>query len=75
VLSSAHAGGAELIRNGVNGWVVAEVSGPSVAEGLERLRSADPTALTLQARASAEPYTHAAQAERFETLYRNPAFH
>jgi len=45
VLSSAHAGGAELIRNGVNGWVVAEVSGPSVAEGLERLRSADPTIL------------------------------
>jgi len=75
VLSSAQAGGAELIRNGVNGWVVAEVGGPSVAEGLERLRSADATALTLQARASAEPYTHAAQAERFEALYRNPAFH
>ena len=75
VLSSAHAGGAELIRNGVNGWVVAEVSGPSIAEGLERLRSADAKTLTVQARASAEPYPYAAQAERFEALYGNPAFH
>jgi UDP-glucose:(heptosyl)LPS alpha-1,3-glucosyltransferase len=76
VLSSVNAGGAELIRNGVNGWVVTEVSGPRIAEGLERLRAADPKALATQARASAEPYPYAAQAERFETLYRrNPAFH
>ncbi|HEY5724837.1 MAG TPA: glycosyltransferase family 4 protein [Methylomirabilota bacterium] len=76
VLSSVHAGGAELIRNGVNGWVAEEVSGPRIAEGLERLRSADAGSLATQARASAEPYPYAAQAERFEALYRrNPAFH
>jgi UDP-glucose:(heptosyl)LPS alpha-1,3-glucosyltransferase len=76
VLSSVHAGGAELIRNGVNGWVVTEVSGPRIADGLERLRSADAKALAVQARASAEPYPYSAQAEHFEALYRrNPAFH
>ena len=76
MLSSVHAGGAELIRNGVNGWVAEEVSGPRIAEGLEQLRSADAKALAAQARASAEPYPYAAQAERFEALYRrNPAFH
>jgi len=76
MLSSVHAGGAELIRNGINGWVAEEVSGPRIAEGLERLRSADAKALAAQARASAEPYPYAAQAERFEALYRrNPAFH
>lgn len=76
VLSSVHAGGAELIENGVNGWVVTEVSGPHIAAGLERLRSADAPTLAAQARASAEPYSHAAQAERFEALYhRNPTFH
>jgi UDP-glucose:(heptosyl)LPS alpha-1,3-glucosyltransferase len=76
VLSSVHAGGAELIRNGVNGWVAAEVSGPRIAEGLERLRAADRCTLAAQARASAEPFSYAAQVERFEALYRrNPAFH
>ena len=76
VLSSVHAGGAELIRNGVNGWVAAEVSGPRIAEGLERLRAADVQTLAAQARASAELYPYAAQVERFEALYRrNPAFH
>ena len=76
VLSSVHAGGAELIRNGVNGWVAAEVSGPHIAEGLERLRAADVPTLAAQARASAELYPYAAQVERFEALYRrNPAFH
>ena len=45
VLSSARAGGAELIADGVNGWVAREVSAPAIAEGLERLRSADADAL------------------------------
>jgi UDP-glucose:(heptosyl)LPS alpha-1,3-glucosyltransferase len=76
VLSSVHAGGAELIRNGVNGWVATHVSGPAIAEGLEQLRAADAKSLAVHARASAEPYSYAAQAERFEALYRrNPAFH
>ena len=45
VLSSARAGGAELIAGGVNGWVAREVSGPAIAEALERLRAADAVAL------------------------------
>ncbi len=76
VLSSVHAGGAELIQNGLNGWVATDVSGPRIAEGLERLRSADAKALAAHARASASPYPYGAQAEGFEALYRrNPAFH
>jgi UDP-glucose:(heptosyl)LPS alpha-1,3-glucosyltransferase len=70
VLSSARAGGAELIDDGVNGWVAREVSATAIAEGLERLRSADRAALSRAARASAEPYTYAAQAAAFEGLYR-----
>ncbi len=70
VLSSARAGGAELIAGGVNGWVAREVSAPAIAEALERLRAADAVALGRAARASAEPYTHAAQAAAFEALYR-----
>jgi UDP-glucose:(heptosyl)LPS alpha-1,3-glucosyltransferase len=70
VLSSAYAGGAELIADGVNGWVAREVSAAAIAEALERLRSADRTRLSRAARASAEPYTYAAQARAFEILYR-----
>jgi UDP-glucose:(heptosyl)LPS alpha-1,3-glucosyltransferase len=70
VLTSVHAGGAELISQGKNGWVVADVSAGAIAEGLERLRSADASALARAARAAAEPYTYAAQAAGFEALYR-----
>ncbi len=70
VLSSGRAGGAELIADGVNGWVARELSAAAIAEGLDRLRSADAVALGRAARASAEPYTHAAQAAAFEAIYR-----
>ena len=70
VLTSVHAGGAELIGQGKNGWVVGDVSAGAIAEGLERLRSADASALARAARAAAEPYTYTAQAAGFETLYR-----
>ena len=70
MLTSARAGGAELIEPGVNGWVVPEVTASAIAEGLERLRAADPLALGRAARATAEPFTHATQAAAFEVLYR-----
>ena len=73
MLTSVRAGGAELIQQGVNGWVIPEVKAGAIAEGLERLRGADPVALGWAARATAEPYTHAAQAAAFEDLYRKIA--
>ena len=73
MLTSVHAGGAELIQPGVNGWVVPEVKAEAIAEGLERLREADPMMLGRAARATAAPYTYAAQAAAFEDLYRKIA--
>ncbi len=73
MLTSVHAGGAELIEPGVNGWVVPEITAAAIAEGLERLRAGDPVALGRAARATAEPYTHAVQAAAFEDLYREIA--
>jgi UDP-glucose:(heptosyl)LPS alpha-1,3-glucosyltransferase len=70
VLTSSRAGGAELIEDGVNGWVAREVTAVAIAEGLDRLRAADAGALGRAARASAEPHTHAAQAAAFEEIYR-----
>ena len=70
VLTSVHAGGAELISQGKNGWVAEEVSAAAIAEGLARLRSSDARTLARAARAAAEPYTYAAQAAGFEALYR-----
>jgi UDP-glucose:(heptosyl)LPS alpha-1,3-glucosyltransferase len=73
VLSSAHAGGAELIRQGANGWVAAGVSAQAIAEGLEALRAADPVRLGEAARAAAEPFTYAAQVDAFAAVYRSLA--
>ncbi len=70
VLSSARAGGSEVITPGRNGWVVPVPTAEAVAEGLQALREADPEKLREAARASAEPFTHAAQADGFEVLYR-----
>jgi UDP-glucose:(heptosyl)LPS alpha-1,3-glucosyltransferase len=70
VLTSARAGGCELISRGRNGWVVPVPSGEAIAEGLRALRDSDRGALADAARASAEPYTYAVQADRFEALYR-----
>ncbi|HEV8441284.1 MAG TPA: glycosyltransferase family 4 protein [Methylomirabilota bacterium] len=70
VLTSVRAGGAEVITSGANGWVVPEPVGPAIAEGLQALRESDRVALAASARASAEPFTYAAQADSFEGLYR-----
>ncbi len=71
VLTSARAGGSELIACGRNGWVVAAPSSEAIAEGLLALREGNARSLAEAARESAEPFTHAAQADRFEALYRD----
>ncbi|MCI0547187.1 MAG: glycosyltransferase family 4 protein [Candidatus Rokubacteria bacterium] len=70
VLSSARAGGSELIRQGENGWVVRRIESGEVRLGLEALRQADPARLAAGARRAAEPFTHAAQVEGFRAVYR-----
>jgi UDP-glucose:(heptosyl)LPS alpha-1,3-glucosyltransferase len=70
VLSSARAGGSELIRTGDNGWVVGEVTPALIADGLDRLRESDPTRLSAAARRSAEPFTYAAQVDAFTAIHR-----
>jgi UDP-glucose:(heptosyl)LPS alpha-1,3-glucosyltransferase len=70
VLTTAATGGAEVIRNGENGWIVPRPESGSIARGLEELRAADAARLSAQARASAEPFTYGAQADRCSALYR-----
>jgi UDP-glucose:(heptosyl)LPS alpha-1,3-glucosyltransferase len=69
VLSSGHAGGAEVVRSWDNGWVVAEPTAELIAEGLAALREAPPGGWAARARASAEPFTFAAQAQAFTVIY------
>lgn len=70
MLTSAAAGGAEVIRNGENGWVVPAPEPGHIAEGLEALRGGSAASFSARARASAEPFTYAAQAGRLTALYR-----
>jgi UDP-glucose:(heptosyl)LPS alpha-1,3-glucosyltransferase len=73
VLSSARAGGSELIRAGDNGWVAGEVTPARIAEGLDRLRQSDVARLSEAARRSAEPFTHAAQVDALAAVHRRLA--
>jgi UDP-glucose:(heptosyl)LPS alpha-1,3-glucosyltransferase len=70
VLTSAHAGGAEVVRAGQNGWVVPEPTAGPIAEGLAALRDPPPGGWAAAARAAAEPFTFPAQAQAFTDLYR-----
>ena len=70
MLSSARAGGSEIVRQGGNGWVVAEPAPAEIARGLAALREAPAGGWAARARASVEAFTYAAQAEAFTTLYR-----
>jgi UDP-glucose:(heptosyl)LPS alpha-1,3-glucosyltransferase len=70
VLTSAKAGGAEVIRSGDNGWIVPAVEAEQIAKGLAALRAASAAPLSARARASAEPFTFMAQANRYTALYR-----
>jgi UDP-glucose:(heptosyl)LPS alpha-1,3-glucosyltransferase len=69
VLSSARAGGAEVVRPGVNGWVAAEPTTGPIVEGLAALRDPPAGGWAGAARASAEPFTFEAQARAFSDLY------
>jgi UDP-glucose:(heptosyl)LPS alpha-1,3-glucosyltransferase len=69
VLSSARAGGSEIVCRGENGWVAALPTVEPIAEGLVALRDAPPGGWAGRARASVERFTYAAQAEAFTALY------
>jgi UDP-glucose:(heptosyl)LPS alpha-1,3-glucosyltransferase len=70
VLSSAGAGGAEVVGHGRSGWVVAEPAPGPIAEGLAALRDPPAGGWAGPARAAAEPFTFAVQAAAFTALYR-----
>jgi UDP-glucose:(heptosyl)LPS alpha-1,3-glucosyltransferase len=70
VLTSSVTGGAEVVRDGVNGAVCASPDPSEIAQGLRAIRDGDARRQGLAARASAEPFTHAAQVERLEQVYR-----
>jgi glycosyltransferase involved in cell wall biosynthesis len=69
VLTTDAAGGAEVVRARENGWIAPVPEAAAIAEGLGWLREADPWRLSAAARAGAEPFTYAAQAEAFLALY------
>lgn len=70
VLASGRAGGAEVVPHGRGGVVVPEPDADAVTAGLEALRSLDPTAATIAARAAAEPFTYAAQVDALARIHR-----
>jgi len=70
VLTSVHAGGAEVIRPGANGWIVDAVAAEPIARGLAALREAPAGGWSTPARASVEGFTYAAQARAFTGVYR-----
>jgi UDP-glucose:(heptosyl)LPS alpha-1,3-glucosyltransferase len=71
VLTSARAGGAELVSQGENGWVVDDPDAAQVAAGLEALRGLDPGRARAAARKSAEPFTYGAQVDALVRIYRD----
>jgi UDP-glucose:(heptosyl)LPS alpha-1,3-glucosyltransferase len=71
MVASDRAGGAELIRDGVNGYVVDPLDPAAVGQALDRIRTGPREAMAEAARRSAEPFTHGAQADRFAEIYRS----
>jgi UDP-glucose:(heptosyl)LPS alpha-1,3-glucosyltransferase len=69
VLSSARAGGSEIVHPGETGWVVAEPTAAAVALGLAALRDGPVGGWATRARASVEHFTYTAQARAFTALY------
>jgi UDP-glucose:(heptosyl)LPS alpha-1,3-glucosyltransferase len=69
VLSSAGAGGAEVIQQGENGWVVGEPKPPAIAEGLVALRETPTEGWAARVRPTVESFTYAVQAEGFTEIY------
>jgi UDP-glucose:(heptosyl)LPS alpha-1,3-glucosyltransferase len=73
VLTSATTGGAEVVRDRVNGAVVTTPTPEEIAHGLREIRDGDAARLSVAAREAAEPFTYSAQVERFEKIYRQLA--
>ncbi len=69
VLSSLHAGGAELIRPGENGWVASALTAEAIAAGLDRLRDCAAARLRQAAREAAEPFTYGTQVDALARIY------
>jgi hypothetical protein len=63
-------GGSEVVSDGVSGAVTASLEPADIARGLRTIRDGDAGRLALAARASAEPFTYAAQVEGLERIYR-----
>ncbi len=70
VLTSSLTGGSEVVSDGVSGAVAASPEPVDIARGLRTIRDGDAGRLALAARASAEPFTYAAQVEGLERIYR-----
>ena len=70
IITSTRAGGAELIREGFNGFTVDPLDPRAVATAIERVRAAPAGMMAEAARHSVEGYTFAAQAEGFLRIYR-----
>src|SRR4029077_15508229 len=69
VLTSARAGGSEIVRAGDNGWVVDEAAAAPIAAGLTALRDAPPRGWGARGPAAGEGVHRAAQARAFTALY------
>ena len=70
VLSSAQAGGSEIVRNGDNGWVAVEPDRrPRSPSGLAALRDAPPGGWPGPRAPRSSGFTYAAQAQAFTALY------
>ena len=59
-----------MIQDGVIGFVFDPLDPAAVARALDRIRWAGPRVMAEAARRSAEPFTHAAQADGFAQIYR-----
>jgi len=70
VLTSAVAGGSEVVTHGRTGWVVTDPTGAAIAEGLTAIREGAGADTSSTARHAAESFTYARQAEAFERIYR-----
>ena len=70
VLTSSVTGGAEAVRDGVSGAVVASATAEDIARGLAALRDHDAARLAQAARVAAEPFTYEAQVDALEKIYR-----
>ncbi|MGH7333614.1 MAG: glycosyltransferase, partial [Candidatus Rokuibacteriota bacterium] len=70
MITSTRAGGAELIQDGVNGFVVDPLDARAVAGAIDRVRTTPLATMREAARRSVEAYTFAAQAEGFMQIYK-----